>query len=196
MGLPPPERRHGGKAISKDTGEAIGKDTGKAGARGGGKTASSKRSRQPQTPEASAAVVPVCEQTPPGGGHSRDVPAAPSGEAPITLPSAGAAAPLGAMASGVDLARRARDAALGTPGVAGIECGPGVFASTYGRPGETVKGIRVTQDGGRARVEIHLCVRMVPLEPLIREVRRAIAAALSECVPCDHVDVWIDSLAE
>ena len=96
----------------------------------------------------------------------------------------------------IALARAARQAALSVDGVSAVGTGLLNTVATYGQPGHAVRGVRIRRVGGHAEVEIHVAARMAPLAPLARQIRVMVSRAVSECVPCHVVDVFIDALDE
>jgi hypothetical protein len=92
------------------------------------------------------------------------------------------------------IASVAADAAIATPGVAGLESGPLGRSVTIGG-GRRVEGVRVgALSGGRYEVELHLACELVPLRPLAEAVRARVldavaSAGLSEATGPVHVHV-------
>ena len=96
----------------------------------------------------------------------------------------------------VVLARLARQAALGIPGVAGVGTGLLTGVATYALAGQVVRGVKISRGQAGPEVEIHLTTHLVPLHAVAEQVRNAVALSLQTVGPCRLVDVYIDGLVD
>jgi hypothetical protein len=97
----------------------------------------------------------------------------------------------------VRLAQLARDVALKTHGVAGLDAGPvGAFATVGG--GHRIAGVTcATAPEGGFDLSLQLVCELVPLRPLAGRVRRAIGiAALREQLAVQTVTIAVTDVAE
>lgn len=99
----------------------------------------------------------------------------------------------------VQLARAARGAALGVPGVAGL--GPGARPDRSTRDGgELIEGVvAAAEPGGRYELTLYIGAEPVPLQDLGERVRAAVAAAARRAGLADDlgtIHVAIEDLVE
>ena len=96
----------------------------------------------------------------------------------------------------VTLARLARSAALGVPGVVAADAGPnGRFVTHDGD--ERLEGVTAVADLGGYEVSLRLVCGLVPLVELGESVRAAVvAAAAAAGLPLTGVDVHVAAVAE
>lgn len=93
------------------------------------------------------------------------------------------------------LARAALAAARGVAGVVGISRGRYAIARTAGLGGTVVEGVQLSDGASGLQVELHLVVGYVPIPPLARAVRVAVAGALGRLgAEVAVVDVWVDAI--
>ena len=91
------------------------------------------------------------------------------------------------------IAARAREAALAVGGVTAVGAGARTV-TTYGLPGQSVRGVLVERFPGGTRVEVHVTARPVPLVALGESIRRAVGQGLADLGVRAAVDVCVDDL--